>query len=366
MPHRTDTEILVVGAGLSGASAAWHYAQAGRDVLVIDQAPEDLTGVALGGASALPVGLMAPLPSHKKTAQAALVRQGIAHTLHHCRELLTEGIDWAPCGSMQRHITQRKKQPGTQLGTEHTRTEWHADAAWIKPHALIRAWLAHPRITTQYACSLEQLSKTPQGWHAHIHHNNSATTTSIRARTVLLALGAHSPAWLQRNQLAAQTQLHTVGGHAIYGAWHDIAPHFPQTENQSKKQATHIHAFNGKGHCIPRVPVTANDRIDVNDSHFWLAGSTYEHGEPLDSETAKEQCVDKLGQLLPELTKHAPDWHQSSTIHAWHGIRCTSPTRMPVVKELDKGLWIKTAMGSRGLSFAALETSQLMLSNLSA
>jgi tRNA 5-methylaminomethyl-2-thiouridine biosynthesis bifunctional protein len=35
-------------------------------------------------------------------------------------------------------------------------------------------------------------------------------------------------------------------------------------------------------------------------------------------------------------------------------VRCTSSDRRPLVGEVEPGLWVSTAMGSRGLTFCAL------------
>jgi tRNA 5-methylaminomethyl-2-thiouridine biosynthesis bifunctional protein len=35
-------------------------------------------------------------------------------------------------------------------------------------------------------------------------------------------------------------------------------------------------------------------------------------------------------------------------------VRCASTDRRPLAGELESGLWVSTAMGSRGLTFAAL------------
>jgi tRNA 5-methylaminomethyl-2-thiouridine biosynthesis bifunctional protein len=41
-------------------------------------------------------------------------------------------------------------------------------------------------------------------------------------------------------------------------------------------------------------------------------------------------------------------------VHAWSGVRWASSDRRPLAGEVEDGLWVSTAMGSRGLTFAAL------------
>ena len=45
---------------------------------------------------------------------------------------------------------------------------------------------------------------------------------------------------------------------------------------------------------------------------------------------------------------------EAQALHAWAGVRCTSSDRRPLVGEIEAGLWVSTAMGSRGLTFSAL------------
>ncbi|RYY87587.1 MAG: FAD-dependent oxidoreductase, partial [Comamonadaceae bacterium] len=42
------------------------------------------------------------------------------------------------------------------------------------------------------------------------------------------------------------------------------------------------------------------------------------------------------------------------SVRAWSGVRCASSDRRPLVGEVQPGLWVNTAMGSRGLTFAPL------------
>ncbi|RYF37830.1 MAG: FAD-dependent oxidoreductase, partial [Comamonadaceae bacterium] len=41
-------------------------------------------------------------------------------------------------------------------------------------------------------------------------------------------------------------------------------------------------------------------------------------------------------------------------VQAWTGLRCVAADRRPLLGELAPGLWLSTAMGSRGLTFAML------------
>ena len=66
----------------------------------------------------------------------------------------------------------------------------------------------------------------------------------------------------------------------------------------------------------------------------------------------------RLARLLPaSAAALAPDF-ETQQVQAWHGARCVSPDRLPLVGPVnpgpDDGLWVCTGMASRGLSFAVL------------
>ena len=58
--------------------------------------------------------------------------------------------------------------------------------------------------------------------------------------------------------------------------------------------------------------------------------------------------------LLPEAAAALQEEFATGAVRAWNGVRCASPDRRPLLGELAPGLWVSTAMGSRGLTFAAL------------
>ncbi|NJM44599.1 MAG: FAD-dependent oxidoreductase, partial [Brachymonas sp.] len=111
--------------------------------------------------------------------------------------------------------------------------------------------------------------------------------------------------------------------------------------------------INGNGHFIGGV-AAQNEQ-----SKFWLSGATYEREshESLDVQQAAslQANLNRLQKLL-----HAAQFQaiqaqfEASQVQSWQGIRCTTSDRLPIVGQLQAGLHVCTAMGSRGLSFAAL------------
>jgi hypothetical protein len=111
---------------------------------VLDSAASPATG-----ASGLPVGMLAPHYSPDDSLLSRLSRCGIRTTLQHATRLLRKGEDWAltgvlelrpadaaPVGDVDESMRpwSRAAAPGNAI--------WHEKAGWIKPAALVRAWLA--------------------------------------------------------------------------------------------------------------------------------------------------------------------------------------------------------------------------------
>jgi tRNA 5-methylaminomethyl-2-thiouridine biosynthesis bifunctional protein len=288
---RRAGEAVVIGAGLAGAAAASSLARRGWRVTVVDEAASPASG-----ASALPVGLIAPHVSPDDNLLSRLTRAGVRVTLQQARELLREGEDWRESGVMR--IAEER--------------EWQEHAGWIKPAALVRAWLAQPGIE----------------WRG----NTRVTSLDAYRDKLIIVAAAHASQALLGDRIA----LHPVRGQVTWGAQ---APSLPAP----------AHPVNGNGHFIPSVPL--DGRV------AWFCGSTYGRNDT-DASTRDEDTranIDRLAALLPE-TASAID---TSELSAWAGVRCTSQDRRPLVGEIEPGVWVTTAMGSRGLTFSALAAEMI-------
>jgi tRNA 5-methylaminomethyl-2-thiouridine biosynthesis bifunctional protein len=106
--------------------------------------------------------------------------------------------------------------------------------------------------------------------------------------------------------------------------------------------------MNGNGHFIPSVPTW--------QGHAWYCGSTFEPGQTSLEARAADHAFNlaRLRGLAPEAAEELVPAFASGSIHAWTGIRCAATDRRPLLGEVEPGLWVSTAMGSRGLTFAAL------------
>jgi tRNA 5-methylaminomethyl-2-thiouridine biosynthesis bifunctional protein len=114
---------------------------------------------------------------------------------------------------------------------------------------------------------------------------------------------------------------------------------------------------NGHGHFLPRVPLVERDA--------WITGSTYGAGDFDESLRSEDNVanLERVREVMPEAAQVMQAAFGRKEIRSWSGVRCASRDRRPVLGMVAPGLWISTAMGSRGLTFAAL-CAELMAARL--
>jgi len=311
----TPGPCVVVGAGLAGAAVAASLARRGWQVTVLDAA-----GTPAAGASSLPAGLLAPHHSPDDNQLSRLSRCGVRLTLQQARALLSLNVDWQPSGAMER-------REGVDL--------WHEHAAWIKPAALVRAWLAQPGIEWRGDVRVERLEQLDDGWRIW-----GARGKEVARGGLVVVAAAHASDALLDRELALQP----VRGQVSW-AFRDDAMMLPS------------HPLKGNGHFIPAVPFEGGT--------VWLTGSTYARGDTgLDVRPADHRAnLERLLALAPEVGHQLAPQFEAGAVHAWTGVRCTTHDRRPLIAEVAPGLWVSTAMGSRGLTFAHL-CAELLVARL--
>jgi tRNA 5-methylaminomethyl-2-thiouridine biosynthesis bifunctional protein len=327
---------VVIGAGLAGASAAASLARRGWRVEVLDAA-----GTPAAGASGLPAGLLAAYQSPDDNLLSRLSRAGVRMTLRQA-EVLLPADSWAACGVLEIRGSDPRSPPENGPHAAWTRRAtadelasaglpdglhawWHEKAAWIRPGALVRALLQQPGIGQRFNWRVGQVRQMGRAW-AVIRQGGGG---AVEADLVIVA-AAHAGESL----LPRALPLHPVRGQV---SWSDDVPEglppFP---------------VNGNGHFLPRVT------LDTGTA--WLCGSSYGRGETERDERADDHQANlaRLAALLPAAAAAVRPQFDSRAVQAWTGIRCASSDRRPLAGPIEQGLWVTTAMGSRGLTFAIL------------
>ena len=355
---------LVVGAGLAGAAVANSLARRGWQVTVVDAAPQPAQG-----ASGIPAGLAVPHVSPDDSVLSRLSRSGVRITLQQAQALLVAGLDWHHSGVLEHRVDGSPGLPthaGPDKAWSHpastaqlhaaqlacdAKAIWHGHAAWIKPAALVTALLNHPNITWQGDSQVSSLHHLP-GIAADAGQwqlRDVAGRPLAQAQLVVVAAAYAS------QHLIATRPLQAIRGQISWGM------HPLQSDKMPSTSAT-LPPFpvNGHGSLIPWIPMAKGTA--------WAVGATFERDQadmPSSAEVTAQHHADnqiRLQKLLPRVaTQHAVSTSESQ---AFVGIRCVSPDRLPLVGPVaTAGLWLSTAMGSRGLSFALL-CAELMAARL--
>lgn len=321
---------IVIGAGLAGSAAAASLALRGWQVQVLDAAPQPATG-----ASGLPAGLLAPHTSPDDSLLSRLSRAGVRMTLQQARQHLHADVDWSQAGVLERRAADARAP--ADLGDEgHVWQEprpegvWHAAGAWIKPAALVRAWLSTAGVQFRGAIRVDRLERAGEQWRAFDDQGQLLAETELVVVAGALGSGALLP----------NLSLMPVRGQV---SWATRGEHLSMPPSP----------VNGNGHFLPAVPLA--------DGIAWLTGSTYGRGETsLDPRDADQLAnLDRLRTLEPDVAAALAPAFASGTVQAWCGVRCASSDRRPLVGQIVPGLWVSTAMGSRGLTFAWLAADLL-------
>ncbi len=357
---RPAQRCLVIGAGLAGAAAAASLARRGWAVTVLDAhlAPA-------GGASSLPAGFLAPHVSPDDGVLSRLSRSGLRATWRAVAELLAPD-DWQASGVLQKRLDASARLPADwpEAGAYWSRDAvaagdaqpplWHAAGGWVKPARLVEALLNTPGVSWQCGQGVAVLRRASNagpgpGWQALDATGNCLA----EAELVVVAAGPAS-ASLVASVSKQAPQLQPVRGQVMWGPW--------PKPNANLATATHFASalppspVNGLGGLIPLFTATA----DGESMPHWLLGATFERGEsqPLIRAEDTQQLQDRLAQLWPSAAKALAPHVAAGQTHTWAGVRCGSPDRLPLVGPIDEaaapGLWLCTAMGSRGLTFAVL------------
>lgn len=288
-------------------------AQRGWLVTVLDAAPEPASG-----ASGLPVGLYAPYVSVDNNFTSQISAVGVQFTQQLAFRLLIEGKDWQPSGVMSRKCGEAE--------------QWHADAGWIKPAALVKACLSQTNISWLGSCIVKRLVQEGDLWTLLGSDDQVITQTDM----VVIAASNQSAELLNTIPATPKLNFQAVRGQVTHG-------------NLDNSEPTKTPTY------PPNHPINGGGSYIETDTE-WLVGATYDRDNLSLVASIRDQVenFERLENLVPDKAAQLKPAFERGLVKNWVGIRCATSDRLPVVGEIAQGLWICTAMASRGLTFAPL------------
>ncbi len=367
-------EVIVIGAGISGAATAWALAQKGIKVTVLEQEERAATG-----ASGNRQGILYTKLSPHLTAQTQLLIAGYAYTLRLLRQLMPDRKTWQDCGIIHFDFSEKEQlchEKLAALNYPHLFKKINVEEAttlsglpcqqgglyfpqggWINPPSVVNALLAHPNIRLLTRHKVTEIAYQEKLW--HITCDN---LSSLSASHVVICQGYLSDQLLPLQQLP----LTSIRG-----------------------QVTHVEATTASKRL--KCALNAESYISPEWENQHCFGATFVPNEIEADlrELEQQENIQDLAQLLPSLMDSL-QLSEDQALKGKAGIRCDSVDHLPLVGgvadyarfiqtyqelALDKNrqiqspcpylpnLYINVAHGTKGLStapIAGLLLAQLM------
>lgn len=274
----------------------------------------DAADAPASGASGLPVGLYAPYISADNNFTSQITALGVKFTQQLASRLLIKGVDWQPSGVMSRKYGEPE--------------QWHAGAGWIIPASLVKACLSHTNITWVGHCDVKRLVRNGDLWTLLGQDDHVLR----QADMVVVAASNQSADLLKALPDAPKLNFQAVRGQVTYG-----------NLDRSASNPAAPYPINGSGSYV---------ETDTE----WLVGATYDRDNLSLNASIRDQVdnFERLENLVPYIATQLKPTFERGLVKNWVGIRCATTDRLPVVGEVMQGLWVCTAMASRGLTFAPL------------
>jgi tRNA 5-methylaminomethyl-2-thiouridine biosynthesis bifunctional protein len=338
---RAPGSALVIGAGLAGAAVAASLKRRAWQVILIEADRPS------AGASGLPVGMLSPHVSPDDGLLSRWSRAGLRCTWSEVTRLLEAHTHYSACGILQRRLDATGALPSDWPEAGHHWSApaeamsglgpsllagaiWHASGGWVRPLALVSAWLHEAGLSPQIA-RVEQLLHQNGQWLAL----DASSHELARADLLVLANASDSARLLAGMGLALE------GGQILRGqvSWAPVQP----------------------GDVLPPVPVNGHGHLVPQFTHAqgqscWQLGASFERDQTNLQPSAQSHAdnLSKLQQLLP----HSAQSLVQRQAQAWVGLRYAYKDHLPLIGPIDEqqwpGLWLSTAYGSRGLAGTAL------------
>ncbi|MBU3902717.1 MAG: bifunctional tRNA (5-methylaminomethyl-2-thiouridine)(34)-methyltransferase MnmD/FAD-dependent 5-carboxymethylaminomethyl-2-thiouridine(34) oxidoreductase MnmC [Gammaproteobacteria bacterium] len=328
---------LVVGGGLAGCAVANALAQRGIQVTLIESAAQ-LASAASGN----PRGILHARFGAGMNILHRFVLAAYGHALALLDAVLpVDGVQRAECGLLQLAATDSEAKRIGKLATqewpphllqvvdaEHASAlagltmshggMWFPAGGWVVPTEVCARLAQHPNITLRLNSEVTTLERTANGWRAR------GEGFAIEAQQAVVC-SAH-----QAKQLAqfAALPLQPVRGQISV---------LPATAASGMLKAV----LCAEGYCAPAL----------DGEH--VAGAT----SAFDDDARDVRAADHA-ENIARLSAHMPALYQAlggaMPLSGRAGVRCSVPGAMPLVGEVEPGLYCSLAHGTRGLLTAGL------------
>jgi tRNA 5-methylaminomethyl-2-thiouridine biosynthesis bifunctional protein len=339
-----NTQVIVLGAGVAGATIAGEIQRRGHQVLIIDQHEK-----AAQENSAHQMALAHPMLGRKPTKLQRFTQcaNQIAYAQWSGARLQEKAFEPRP--SLNYSEVMDLKSHVTEMGfTDAELLVLHQEEARLRlnintPGIVYETagiyslpmicQLELQGVQSVWNCEITKIQKTQEGW--QVFNNQMALVASARALILANGLGVGD----LLKQVNCDMYLRPVRG---------------QISTFQIKKASPLAAFlptitlRGDGYCLP---------VQASGTDFWLwkVGSSYDEDETEKRVRVESHLENSIKAFNLIGCDHSLIDEMVAT-DAYVGIRCASKDRLPLIGPIpnQEGLFIATAYGSRGVLWSAL------------
>ncbi len=350
-------EIVVIGAGICGATIANELLERGKAVCIIDAAPSPATACSSHAYAIAHPHIGKGSPRLLRLTRIAFLlaearwknvwhQHGIfqptkkdrvfdrAEIREHLRAL-DLGEDMA--------IAMDVQEAKQCCGVEQSGV-WLPRGAGLNLHETSKDLLQeHQRLTCLWNTRIARLEKLGSQWHLFDASNNGIATASqvvmacaMEAKALMSSIGIRMPLRPVRGQLSI----------------------FKVPEGDPWVKKLPRVGISGDGYCLPAKPLQ-------DGGYQWIVGSSFDEGE--DDLAPRESSDDFNREQARSLVNYLEgDLRSLTKTGEFVGVRCVAGDRLPIIGALPQrpGIFLATALGSRGILWSALAakliTAQLL------
>ena len=340
-------DIVVIGAGIAGATIANELLERGQTVCVVDSASLPASACSSHAyAIAHPhVGRGAPrlLRLTRIAFLMAEARWGKTWNQHGIFQptkkdkvfKLAEAVDYLKSLELGEDIAQAldSNQAMQVCGIDQSGIWLSRGASLNLSSATREALKLHPHLTCCWNTPVSRLEKLGASWQLFNHQDEPIMTASkviitaaLETKNLVASIGVRLPLRPVRGQLS----IFSIHEH---DAW---AGKLPKT------------AISCDGYCLPAEQLS-------DGSYRWIVGSSFDEGESDLQDWASSDDFNRE-QAKGLLNYPEGDTSDLQKVGSFVGIRCVAGDRLPIIGALTQrpGIFLATALGSRGVLWSAL------------
>lgn len=321
-------KIAVVGAGFCGMAVTWNLCQLqDADVIVFDP-----TGIAKG-TSSIAAGLLHPyVGAHAKLNWQAIEGMRATAKLIQVAEQALGKTVAIPQGMLRLAVTDSQVKDFSACADLHNDVHWHTEKECLKGVPQI---IPYPGIFIDSAITIDCESYLQGLWQASARQGARLEQTAIRSLReldhfdrIIITLGANTIDIPELKHLPIKP----TKGQVLEFLWPNQLTTLP-------------------------YPINSQAYLLMNPKQpRCIAGATYEKqfiNEAPDEKIAKQDILPKVRTFFPKID-------DLELISCRAGIRAGTPSRKPLIEQINEKSWVLTGMGSKGLLYHALFAEELV------